>query len=167
MPGIELDEAPEASAGDRLTIAAGSRNHSELSVYDALATLLKGHKILELRLTDGSTVPAALVGLHAGFQGITVTAQEVRPIQSVENPPKPFTPNKYTRILTTLDGRKVPVDIYCVLAAFPTGSAAVDHAVKKQLAPGARGVKSRLQDLKEAHASLGRAIELEEANAQD
>lgn len=76
--------------------------------------------------------------------------------------PKPFTPNKYTRDMPTLDGRKVPVDVYCVLAAFPTGSAAVDHAVKKQLAPGQRGTKSRLQDLKEAHASLGRAIELEE-----
>lgn len=76
--------------------------------------------------------------------------------------PKPFTPNKYTRNLPTLDGRTVPVDVYCVLAAFPTGSAAVDHAVKKQLAPGQRGHKDRIQDLKEARASLTRAIELEE-----
>ena len=81
--------------------------------------------------------------------------------------PKPFTPNKYTRYIPTLDGRKAPVDVYCVLAAFPTGSSAVDHAVKKQLAPGQRGTKSRIQDLKEACASLTRAIELEEAqNAQ-
>lgn len=78
-------------------------------------------------------------------------------------PLKPFTPNKYTRYIPTLDGRKVPVDVYCVLAAFPTGSSAVDHAVKKLLAPGARGVKSRIQDLKEARDSLTRAIELEEA----
>lgn len=77
--------------------------------------------------------------------------------------PKPFTPNKYTRYIPTLDGRKVPVDVYCVLAAFPTGSAAVDHAVKKQLAPGQRGHKDRIQDLKEARDSLTRAIELEEA----
>ena len=76
---------------------------------------------------------------------------------------KPFTPNKYTRYIPTLDGRKVPVDVYCVLAAFPTGSAAVDHAVKKQLAPGQRGHKDRIQDLKEARDSLTRAIELEEA----
>ena len=81
-------------------------------------------------------------------------------------PMRPFTPNKYTRTLHTLDGRKVPVDVYCVLAAFPTGSAAIDHAVKKLLAPGARGVKSRLQDIKEAHASLGRAIELEEGQGE-
>lgn len=79
---------------------------------------------------------------------------------------RPFTPNKYTRTLHTLDGRKVPVDVYCVLAAFPTGSAAIDHAVKKLLAPGTRGVKSRLQDIKEAHASLGRAIELEEGQGE-
>jgi len=76
---------------------------------------------------------------------------------------KPFTPNKYTRWMPTLDGRKVPVDVYCVLAAFPTGSSAVDHAVKKQLAPGQRGHKDRIQDLKEARDSLTRAIELEEA----
>lgn len=79
--------------------------------------------------------------------------------------PKSFTPNKYTRDMPTLDGRTVPVDVYCVLAAFPTGSAAVDHAVKKQLAPGQRGVKTRLQDLKEARASLDRAIQLEESLA--
>lgn len=75
--------------------------------------------------------------------------------------PKPFTPNKYTRDLVALDGRKVPVDVYCVLAAFPTDNSAIDHAVKKQLAPGQRGQKSRLQDLKEARASLDRAIQME------
>lgn len=75
--------------------------------------------------------------------------------------PKPFTPNKYTRLLLTLDGRKVPVDVYSVLAAFPVGNSAVDHALKKLLAPGQRGQKDRLQDLKEARASLDRAIQME------
>lgn len=75
--------------------------------------------------------------------------------------PKPFTPNKYTRDLLALDGRKVPVDVYSVLAAFPVGNAAVDHALKKLLAPGQRGQKDRLQDLKEARASLDRAIQME------
>ena len=75
--------------------------------------------------------------------------------------PKPFTPNKYTRDLLSLDGRKVPVDVYSVLAAFPVGNAAVDHALKKLLAPGQRGQKDRLQDLKEARASLDRAIQME------
>lgn len=75
--------------------------------------------------------------------------------------PKPFTPNKYTRELLTLDGRRVPVDVYSVLAAFPVGNAAVDHALKKLLAPGQRGQKDRLQDLKEARASLDRAIQME------
>lgn len=78
--------------------------------------------------------------------------------------PRPFTQNKYTRHMRTLDGRSAPVDVYCVLAAFPTGSAAIDHAVKKLLAPGQRGAKSRIQDLKEARASLDRAIELEEGD---
>lgn len=75
--------------------------------------------------------------------------------------PKHFTPNKYTRLLLSLDGRKVPVDVYSVLAAFPVGNSAVDHALKKLLAPGQRGQKDRLQDLKEARASLDRAIQME------
>lgn len=90
-----------------------------------------------------------------------------RKIPDPSAPVKPFAPNKYTRNMPTLDGRTVPVDVYCVLAAFPTGSAAVDHAVKKELAPGQRGHKDRIQDLKEARDSLTRAIELEESqNAQ-
>lgn len=75
--------------------------------------------------------------------------------------PKPFTPNKYTRDLLSLDGRRVPVDVYSVLAAFPSNNSAVDHALKKLLAPGQRGQKGRLQDLKEARASLDRAIQME------
>jgi len=76
--------------------------------------------------------------------------------------PKPFTSNKYTRDLLSLDGRRVPVDVYSVLAAFPSNNGAVDHALKKLLAPGQRGQKDRLQDLKEARASLDRAIQMEE-----
>lgn len=86
------------------------------------------------------------------------------------NAPKPFTPNKYTRYIPTLDGRMVPVDVYCVSEAFDLGVClksggaldAVNHARKKLLAPGQRGQKDTLQDIREAHASLGRAIALEE-----
>ncbi len=88
------------------------------------------------------------------------------------NAPKPFTPNKYTRYIPTLDGRLVPVDVYCVSSAFDLGACgfkdagaleAVLHARKKILAPGQRAKASLIQDIKEAHASLGRAIALEEA----
>lgn len=65
--------------------------------------------------------------------------------------------NKYSREIKP----GVFVDVYDVLNAFKTGSAAVDHAVKKLLAPGQRGVKPREQDLKEAIASIERAIEIE------
>ena len=83
----------------------------------------------------------------------------------------PYTRNKYTRDCPTLDGRVVPVDVYCVSEAFSLGSClrsggaldAVSHARKKLLAPGQRGQKTAIQDIKEAHASLARAIALEEA----
>lgn len=77
--------------------------------------------------------------------------------------PKPFSQNKYARSLVTLDGRTVPVDVYAVLDAFHPSSSAVQHAVKKLLAPGQRGHKTSLEDLREARASIDRAIQAEEA----
>lgn len=54
------------------------------------------------------------------------------------------------------------VDVYDVLDAFGVTNPGNQHAIKKQLMPGNRGVKDKIQDLKEARASLDRAIELEE-----
>tara|TARA_R110002167_G_scaffold45515_1_gene136703 strand:+ start:3740 stop:4267 length:528 start_codon:yes stop_codon:yes gene_type:complete len=75
--------------------------------------------------------------------------------------------NKYSRKIKTIvvDGidHDIYVDVYDVLAAFKTDNSAVDHAVKKELAPGVRGVKSRIQDFMEARDSLNRAIEIEKA----
>lgn len=62
--------------------------------------------------------------------------------------------------------RKVPsttIDVYDVLEAFEVTNSATAHAVKKLLASGQRGYKGVVQDLKEAIASIERAIELEEA----
>lgn len=58
--------------------------------------------------------------------------------------------------------RPIPVDVYEVLEAFPTGSPAIDHAVKKLITPGQRGKGDRLADLKGAMAALNRAIDREE-----
>ena len=69
--------------------------------------------------------------------------------------------NKYHREIQP----NVFVDVYDVLGAF-TGKinarakSAVDHAIKKLLAPGLRGVKEERQDLVEARDSLNRAIEI-------
>lgn len=54
------------------------------------------------------------------------------------------------------------IDVYDVLVAFGVTNPATQHAIKKQLCPGQRGVKGTVQDLKEAKKSLSRAIELEE-----
>jgi hypothetical protein len=53
------------------------------------------------------------------------------------------------------------VDIDWILHAWDIGHT-VGHAVKKLLCAGQRGVKDKLQDLKEARNSINRAIELEE-----
>lgn len=90
--------------------------------------------------------------------------------KKLPSPPKPFTPNKYTRDLLALDGRMVPVDVYSVSGAFALAPViqseevldALFHARKKILAPGQRGAKGVLQDLKEARQSLDRAIRVME-----
>lgn len=64
--------------------------------------------------------------------------------------------NKY---LKTIKGIKL--DVYDVLKAFNVINPATQHAIKKLLMPGKRGVKSNVQDLEEAKASIIRAIELE------
>lgn len=63
-------------------------------------------------------------------------------------------PNKYERPIIGLDGTKTNVDVYRVLDAFKTESAAIDHAVKKLLCAGIRHQKDRKQDLEEAVKSI-------------
>lgn len=54
------------------------------------------------------------------------------------------------------------VDVYDVLEAFDpeNRNSADDHAIKKMLLPGKRGVKGAIQDRKEAIQSLQRSIEI-------
>ncbi len=67
--------------------------------------------------------------------------------------------NKYQRKC-----KGVYIDVYDVLKSFEVNNPAVQHAAKKLLASGKRGYKDTVQDLKEAIASIERAIELEEEN---
>ena len=53
------------------------------------------------------------------------------------------------------------VDVYDVLSAFEVVNPAMQHALKKMLAPGKRGAKDTVQDMQEAIQSIERAIELE------
>ena len=52
------------------------------------------------------------------------------------------------------------MDVYNVLKSFEVHCPATQHAIKKLLMPGTRGVKDVKQDLQEAHNSIKRAIEL-------
>ncbi len=75
---------------------------------------------------------------------------------------QPETPraNKYDRtIIGKYGSGKCTVDVYRVLNAFPTGSPEIDHALKKLMAAGRRGVKGELQDLREAVQSIEARID--------
>lgn len=68
--------------------------------------------------------------------------------------------SKYSKLI----GSEV-VDVYDVLMAFNVTNPATQHAIKKLLMPGNRGHKDKITDLKEAHQSIARAIELENEDA--
>lgn len=66
-----------------------------------------------------------------------------------------MTKNKYA-----VDCKGRSIDVYDVLNAFAVTCPATQHAIKKLLIPGKRGHKSELGDLREARASVDRAIDL-------
>ena len=66
-------------------------------------------------------------------------------------------PNKYQRTVPS-----TTIDVYDVLHAYNVTNPATQHAVKKLLQPGNRGHKDTLTDLREALASIQRAIQIEE-----
>lgn len=70
---------------------------------------------------------------------------------------------KYERIIKNkYDRRSMVIDVYDVLEAFSVTDPALQHLIKKALAPGQRGHKSIEADLKDINASSIRAIELHE-----
>lgn len=89
--------------------------------------------------------------------GLNRTTEDTGHYEQAEKP----LGNKYDRIIYGKYGTgKCAVDIYRVLDAFETGSAEIDHAVKKLLCAGNRGAKDKLQDLQEAIQSIQAAIDL-------
>ena len=75
--------------------------------------------------------------------------------------------SKYERIFESIGGEEFRADVYSVLAAFGVKCPARQHAIKKLLMPGQRGAKSEVQDLKEALASVSRAIDMAQARLPD
>lgn len=70
----------------------------------------------------------------------------------------------YFRDVSHLEG----LDIYRILALYEVTDPAIQHAVKKLLCAGSRGVKDRERDYREAVDSINRALEMiEEDEAQD
>lgn len=58
------------------------------------------------------------------------------------------------------------IDVYRVLALFEVVDPAIQHAVKKLLCSGRRGIKDRAVDLQEAIDSINRAIQMMAEDSQ-
>lgn len=72
------------------------------------------------------------------------------------------------KYLKQIKGKIIPedqsmlyVDVYDVLKAFDVVCPAMQHAIKKMLCSGQRGVKDSVRDKREAIESINRSIELE------
>lgn len=79
--------------------------------------------------------------------------------------PIPEVYSKYLHLIRAKSTSQVTVDVlvdvYDVLKAFNVTCPAMQHAIKKMLCPGQRGVKDAEQDKREAIASIERSIELD------
>lgn len=82
---------------------------------------------------------------------VTFPAPELYPVPSTEP-----APSKYHRVLNGCW-----IDIYDILDVYEISNPADQHAIKKMVMPGDRGVKSAIQDRHEAIVSLRRAIQLD------
>ena len=72
-------------------------------------------------------------------------------------------PSKYDRSINCKrNGDGATIDVYEVLEAFEVTCPARQHAIKKLLCSGLRGKGDILQDLREAHEAVLRAVEMQE-----
>lgn len=103
-------------------------------------------------------------GMHYDEQREAQSAQKakvmVAPALGYENKPDAIQ-SVYERVIVGKRGTgECVVDVYRVLDAFKTDSAAIDHALKKLLCAGLRGKKDKAQDYLEAIRSIDEALAL-------
>ena len=106
-------------------------------------------------------------GMHVLTHSIhdPITRADWERVRSPANPtpatePTPA-PNKYQRTVPS-----TTIDVYDVLTAYSVTNPATQHALKKLLQPGNRGHKDTLTDMREALASIQRAIQIEKQSAR-
>lgn len=107
-------------------------------------------KIEDVWRLDWTVKPTTTLKEHMAHETILDENGIVTEIPSV---------NKYNKGIHDVNGNYIGVvDVYSVLTAFKPGHCALDHAIKKLLAPGRRGKGDYEQDLKEAINSIQRAL---------
>ena len=104
---------------------------------------------------------AGIALVHTVHDPITRTDWERARSLANPTPTAEPAPNKYQRIVPS-----TTIDVYDVLHAYSVTNPATQHAVKKLLQPGNRGHKDTLTDLREALASIQRAIQIEEQSTR-
>lgn len=145
------DVHPMHKLGNYLGMSDDAYSHDDI-LTEALNLIKKLQEpdglILGLNYLLGLDVDSGDVEIFNTVEKLVLINDDIRVKRGVAR-------NKYDREI--LPG--VYVDVYDVLGAFPTESPAIDHAVKKLLAPGQRGVKDRITDLNEAIGSIQREID--------
>lgn len=75
--------------------------------------------------------------------------------------------NKYLRRIYDKDGKSLMVDVYDVLDAFDVRNGALQHMIKKTLAPGDRGHKDIATDMQDIVDSAVRAQQMMTRKTQE
>jgi hypothetical protein len=136
---------------------SGTVGVSRIPVVDIKIPIKSGPEPITNSILRGTSEPE----LDEAVQTITHDFEATAAVENTASSVPSLSLGKYDRQIINSVGESIVIDIYDVLDAFVVNDAAVAHAVKKLLAPGQRGNKSVIQDLKEAIVSIERAIERE------
>lgn len=137
-------------AGD--TKSASSTLRNSIGLSDSADT----HAV-EVRISQVS-IDSHRMRLHSALRALQSPVPSARAAAPPPVCAPPPSVNKYQR---SIGKSGAQVDVYDVLVAFNVTCPAMQHAIKKCLAPGQRGAKDSVQDKREAIASIERSIELE------
>ena len=139
--------------------------HSEV-----IDTLPNGHEILAFEYESCSLIEMRPDNWKEGekrMEPIVQNGNEVEYHAELENTREHYAELENNRSKYHREIKKdVSVDVYDVLSAFEVVNPAMQHALKKMLAPGKRGAKDAIQDMQEAIQSIKRAIELEKEKGE-
>lgn len=144
-----MEEVPEFEVGDMIHCIRTTNCYDEGDIYTILS------KVSNLENEISYCIKDERSGLIISF----VDSSHFVKFKSYEKLPTTSVDKKHNHYFKYCPYEYI--DVYRVSRLFEVNDAALDHALKKILCSGERGVKDRVQDIEEAIDTLNRWLELE------